>query len=672
MKSSYQIPLVKDTISDQELKKLAGWLETNTQLTKGPLVTKFEKAWAKWNGSQFAVFVNSGSSANLLMLYALVLTGKLKNDRAIVPAVSWVTTVAPFMQLAMDPILCDCDPDNLGLNIDHFRQLCQEYRPSVAILVHVLGHPNHMDDIREICREYEVLLLEDCCESHGSEFNGQKVGKFGLMGSFSFYYGHHMSTIEGGMVVTDDEELYTIMLSIRSHGWSRDLPSKHSQGLKIKFNIDDFRNRYTFYYPGFNLRPTELNAFLGLGQLKKLNSTVRKREKVYESFKENLSPYYWIQTSKGSPVSSFAIGLIDDDLPNIVDLLEENSVETRPLICGSIGEQPFWEVRYGRQVLTNATRVHNQGLYFPGNQDMTKQDIEKISSLLIRHRRGTRPQSLHNLSIVVCTKNSAAYLHKNLDQISVASPEAELLVVDADSSDETQKIARKFTRRVYSDRQKGLSFARQLGIDNTSRDFVAFVGADDHISRKTLIHMLNKFRDDPQIVGVQAFTVLLKPRSYWEKTTQQIFELLLNREGYTDVIGTPCIFRTQVVRKIRYDPQIKGGTDDTDIGLRLTQAGYKLYKISTPSYEQQLMQMSEFINRWQFYGKGDAEFYRKYSPNWTNLRKIQSITHPLRKYIIFGTAEFISAGKLQLIPGLWTAALARYYGWLRRTISFKK
>ena len=380
---NYNISLVKDTISQQDVQKLIDWLSTYPRLTKGKLTKKFEEEWSKWNGNKYSVFVNSGSSANLLMVYAALLAGRLKNKKAIVPAVSWVTTVAPFIQFGLDPILCDADKDSLGLDVEHFEKLCKEHNPAVVIMVHILGHTGNLSKILEICKKYNVMLLEDCCESHGSEYDNKKVGTFGAMGSFSFYFGHHISTIEGGMVVTDDEELYNILLSLRSHGWSRDLDKTYAAKLKEKYTIDDFREKYVFYYPGFNVRSTDLNAFLGIEQLKKLDDIVKKREKGYNIYKGRLEKYYWMQKSNASRVSSFAIGLIADDLPKVIGALEKNSIETRPLVCGSMGEQPFWIDRFGKQILPNATRIHNNGFYVPCNQNITEEEIRKVCDVLI-------------------------------------------------------------------------------------------------------------------------------------------------------------------------------------------------------------------------------------------------------------------------------------------------
>ena len=163
------INLVKDTIDGNDIKQLISWLETNPRLTKGQLNVQFEKEWSEWLGKKYSVFVNSGSSANLAALYSLLLSGKLRNNKIVVPSVSWVTTVTPSIQFGMEPIMCECDEDNLGLNINHLKQIIKEHDPSSIILVHVLGFPNHMNEILELCKEHDIKLIEDTCESIGSK-----------------------------------------------------------------------------------------------------------------------------------------------------------------------------------------------------------------------------------------------------------------------------------------------------------------------------------------------------------------------------------------------------------------------------------------------------------------------------------------------------------------------
>jgi len=377
------IKLVKDTIDVDDINKLIEWLKTNPRLTKGELTTTFEDLWSKWLGSKYSVFVNSGSSANLAAIYSLILSGKLKNNKIIVPAVSWVTTVTPAIQLGLTPIMCDCDMDNLGLDINHLKTLIKEENPSVIILVHVLGFPNHMTEIIELCKENDILLIEDTCESIGSKYGEKHLGTFGDLSTFSFYFGHHMSTIEGGMVSTDNEELYHILLSIRSHGWDRDLPEEKQKSLREKYNVDNFRSLYTFYYPGFNLRATDLQAFIGLEQLKKINTIVNNRNKNYVRYHTEITNDFWtISPPKNSFVSNFSFPIITKNIKKLTEALLENDIECRPLICGSINEHPFWYERFGKSSLPNSKLVHEMGIYIPNNHQMTDEEISKVINIV--------------------------------------------------------------------------------------------------------------------------------------------------------------------------------------------------------------------------------------------------------------------------------------------------
>jgi len=377
------INLVKDTIDIGDINKLIEWLKTNPKLTKGELTIEFEKLWSKWLGCKYSIFVNSGSSANLAAIYSLILSGKLKNNKIIVPAVSWVTTVTPAIQLGLTPIMCDCDIDNLGLDINHLKKLIKEENPSVIILVHVLGFPNHMDEIIKLCDENNILLIEDTCESIGSKYNNKHLGLFGNLSTFSFYFGHHMSTIEGGMISTDDEELYHILLSIRSHGWDRDLPKSKQKELREKYKINEFKSLYTFYYPGFNLRATDLQAFIGIQQMEKLSNIIESRNKNYLTYINNIKNNFWsISPPKNSYISNFSYPIISKNINKLIISLNENKIECRPLICGSINEHPFWYERYGKQDLPNSKLVHEYGLYIPNNHQMTEEEINKVIKVI--------------------------------------------------------------------------------------------------------------------------------------------------------------------------------------------------------------------------------------------------------------------------------------------------
>lgn len=369
--------LVQDTISKQEIISLSKWLLKGEQLTKGKLTLEFEKKFSKYINRNYSLFVNSGSSANLLMLSALIENNKLKNKKAIVAGVSWSTTLSPFMQNNFDIELCDCSNKDLGIDIDNFELLCKKHNPSIAIMVNVLGHPNNIKKIKRLCKKYDVILLEDSCEALGTVLYGKKLGTTGLASSFSFYYGHHISTIEGGMVVTDNYELYNIMLSIRSHGWFRDLNKDFQDKLTKKYKVDEFRNLYTFYYPGYNFRSTDLNAFLGINQLKKVDKISKVRNDNFYCYKKNLIDF-WCQKSLSNFVSSFAFGTLVENRTDVFKYLKKFNIETRPLICGNIGRHPFWIKKYGKQALKNADIVHDYGLYLPNNFNLKKKDIDYI------------------------------------------------------------------------------------------------------------------------------------------------------------------------------------------------------------------------------------------------------------------------------------------------------
>jgi len=383
MRTYEKIQLVKNTIDKNDLKYLTEWLDTDPQLTKGKLTVDFENKWSEWLGCKYSVFVNSGSSANLAAIYSLILSKKLKNNKIVVPAVSWVTTVTPAIHLGLKPIMCDCDKDNLGLDLDNLKQIIEDEDPAVIILVHVLGFPNHMKEIKDLCDKNDILLVEDTCESLGSEYNDEKLGSIGDLSTFSFYFGHHISTIEGGMISTNDEDLYHILLSIRSHGWDRDLPKEKQTQLREKYGIDDFRSLYTFYYPGFNLRSTDLQAFIGLQQLEKIQMIVDCREKNYQRYKKEIKNDFWnINPPENSFISNFNFPIITNNLKQLKDALIENNIECRPLICGSINEHPFWYERYDKKEMPNAKLVHEKGLYIPNNHQMTDEEIDRVIKIV--------------------------------------------------------------------------------------------------------------------------------------------------------------------------------------------------------------------------------------------------------------------------------------------------
>lgn len=380
------IYLSDNTITKNELEQISDWMLAGNRLTKSIETSIFEKQFSNWIGSKYSLFVNSGSSANLLMIYSLIELDRLRNKRAIAPAVSWATTISPLLQFSFDTVLCDCDSNNLGLDLNHLEELIQKHDPSLLILVHVLGHANSMDEIRDLCSRNDVIILEDTCEALGSSYNQENLGTIGTAGSFSFYYGHHISTIEGGMVVTDDNELYQIMLSLRSHGWSRDLDPAKKKQLEDIHQIDEFQKLYTFYNAGFNIRSTDLQAKIGQMQLLKLNEIIEVREVNFNIYKSLLSDYF-CQSSSTTPLSSFAYGTYVKNRLEVYKYLQKNKIECRPLICGNISRQPFWK-KYKSDSpsddLPNADFLHDYGLYLPNHHNMSKEDVNRVAQALMK------------------------------------------------------------------------------------------------------------------------------------------------------------------------------------------------------------------------------------------------------------------------------------------------
>jgi CDP-4-dehydro-6-deoxyglucose reductase, E1 len=382
------IQLVEDTITRNDIDSLISWLKTYPRLTKGNITAQFENQFAQWMGSSYAVFVNSGSSANLLMLYALKITERLKNNKIAVPALSWATDVSPVIQLNMVPLLVDCNLENLAIDLSHLEKIFQTENPAALILVSVLGLSPDMEKIINLCKKYNVILLEDNCESQGTMYGNKKLGTFGAMSSFSTYFGHIMSTIEGGIITTDDEELYTTLLQLRSHGWSRDLPTNKKELLRNQWNVDEFSELYTFYIPGFNVRSTDLQAYLGVEQLKKVDSSISKRNKNFKLFEELLKNKVWFPLEvQNSFTASFCIPVVtntEEQKKHLIKLLQEYGVECRPLISGSMGTQPFYKKIYGETILPNCSIVDTRGLYIPNHQNLLDVEIELMANLVLR------------------------------------------------------------------------------------------------------------------------------------------------------------------------------------------------------------------------------------------------------------------------------------------------
>lgn len=379
--------LAEDTIDNKEIDALAAWLKTYPRLTKGKLTLQFEEKWNRWLGVKHSVFCNSGSSANLLMYYALLRSGKLKNKKVIVPSVGWATTIAPAMQFGFEPIMCEADKETFGLDLEHLEKLLKKHRPSTVIMVQVLGVPHKMKELLALKKKYGFFLLEDACAALGATYGGKKVGSFGDMSSCSFYFGHQMSTIEGGMVSTNDKFFNDLLLMLRSHGWSKDLDRATHDALVKKHKVRDFHSPFVFYELGFNLRSTDLNAFLGLGQLDKLDWMTAMRQRNHGLYQKRLGGRFYTQTPPArSTISSISFGLLARDTAqreNIVKALVENGVETRIFSAGNLGLHPFWYDRYGKGSFPFADKIHHTGFFLPNNPSLTPENVDFIADVVL-------------------------------------------------------------------------------------------------------------------------------------------------------------------------------------------------------------------------------------------------------------------------------------------------
>ena len=372
------IKLADSTIDKKDYKIIIKFLQKNSYLNQSKITKNFEKKFSRAIGTNNSIFVNSGSSANLLIAQTLLEGNFLKNKTVILPSLSWSTSVTPFLQLGYKVILCDCDNKTLGLDSKHLKILCNRYKPGLVGVVNVLGHSNNFKEILKLKKKFRFELIEDNCESLGSKLKGKSLGTIGLASSHSFYFGHHISTIEGGMVSTKNNKFYNISLAIRSHGWSRDMENKYKKSLERKYKVDEFKSLFTFYFSGFNIRSTDFNATLGIEQLKKLEkiSIIRHRNFLY--YKKLLKDF-WFQDSKLNRISSFGYATFVKNRFKVFKYLNSKKIQTRPLICGNMAQQPFLKkINLNKTNLSNARFVDKFGIYLPNHANMSFKDIEFV------------------------------------------------------------------------------------------------------------------------------------------------------------------------------------------------------------------------------------------------------------------------------------------------------
>jgi len=381
------IPLIAPSYGWEEVCEALDSL-LDTQVTMGRKVKQFESMFAEYIGGRFAIMVNSGSSANLLALSVLTnpaLGSRIKpGDEIITPAVTWATTVWPIINCGAVPVLVDVDLETFNINAEGIKKAATD-KTRAIMLVHLLGNPCDMDRITEIAKQYNLYIIEDACEAHGAEFGGRKVGSFGDLATFSFFFSHHISTIEGGIVLTSSEELAELAKALRAFGWVRDLRTKDKMAKEYN-NID---SRYLFVNIGYNFRPTEIQGAFGIHQLGKLEKFIQIRKENAEYWTENLREYrkYLLVHNEKERTRHVWFGYpitIKPDAPftrkELVDFLEERGVETRPIMSGNIDEQPAMRLFNYRKVgdLPNSRFIMRNSFFWGNHHGIGEEERKAI------------------------------------------------------------------------------------------------------------------------------------------------------------------------------------------------------------------------------------------------------------------------------------------------------
>jgi len=383
----YSWPLMKNTIGFGEKLNLIKHIVFSDNFTQGKKVEEFEQAWSKWLGAKHSLYVTSGSTANFLLVAAIMEKYNLKkDDKVLLPACTWVTNINPIIQLGLKPIFCDINLIDFSFDIEDLNFIAKKHPDIKLIFVtHLLGFPAKNSVYKEIFPN--ALIIDDVCESHGcTDSFENRVGKNSLGATFSFYFGHHMSTIEGGMISTNDTELYDLMRMKRSHGLARNSANFD----KYVAKNPEIEKSFLFVTDGYNFRNTELGAVLGLSQLKKLDKFIQKRKDNYSHFVTamNFTTNNFYPTFKINGNSSFCFQLIarrKKVKQELIKKLEANKIEYRPIVGGNLLRQPYlkgYEIETQKKFL-NVDMLHDNGIYIGNNQFINKKDIKKLQKILL-------------------------------------------------------------------------------------------------------------------------------------------------------------------------------------------------------------------------------------------------------------------------------------------------
>jgi len=381
--------LMNNAITFKQKVKLASFVLSTNRFTNGAKVREFESLWSKWVGSKHSLFVSSGSTANTLLIASIKEKYNLNDgDKVLVPACTWMTSVAPIFQNKLTPIFVDISLDDYCVNIDDLSRI-KEIHPDIKLVftTHLLGFHSDLDKIREIFPD--ALVAEDCCEAHGvKDQNGNRMNPNSLGATFSFYFGHHITTIEGGIISTNDTELYDLMRMKRSHGLAREAsPDTYKKYQEL---YPDVIPTFLFVTDGYNFRNNELSAVLGIDQLKKLDWIIRIRNKNYHGYHKIVSKYpeLFHLPKCESNMSSFTLPFVCKSklvYDCLIKKFQENKIEYRPLVAGNLLRQPFlqnYKFEYHKDVY-NADIIHELGMYIGNSQFVGEKHLSILENILI-------------------------------------------------------------------------------------------------------------------------------------------------------------------------------------------------------------------------------------------------------------------------------------------------
>lgn len=392
MLKTYNWPLINDNVSREDREVLSNFILSNQRLTNGTKVQEFEKIWSNWLGVKHSTMLNSGNSGNFV---SIAIVKEIRGiGEVIVPPLGWVSDISSVVQLGMTPVFVDISLDNLAITSENIRKAITK-KTKAIVLVHCLGFNAINEEIIKIAKENDILLIEDCCEAHGATFNGQKVGTFGDISIFSFYFGHHITTIEGGMICTNNEKINELSKLFRSHGMTREV-SEETQN-HYKENYPELNPLFTFAVAGFNMRSTEFNAVLGIEQMKRIDSYVEKRKHNLSVWLQNLDSRKYFTEFNAEGNSSFALPLIvrppykdrfhiNDDFDSVCDVLDLRGIEYRLGTAGGGNQaiQPYLDNFPFKVVgdLDSVNYVHSNSLYIGNHIDLTDEQIINLAKLL--------------------------------------------------------------------------------------------------------------------------------------------------------------------------------------------------------------------------------------------------------------------------------------------------